>query len=124
MRSLFLLGSISIILAACGSNGGGGRYGEYDPTEREEEICSLELIRITELEEQLEEARAQLASLEDRRDQLQSAAEDLRNNVDRLSSENWRDVVPDIDASSEGVESESSQMSDEIDAASSTLDER
>ena len=113
------------LLAACGS--GSGRYAEHDydsDYERDEEICTNENDRISELEEQLEEARGQLAVLEDRKNQLQSAAEDLRANVDRLSFENWRDVVPDIDDSADYVEDEASQMESELSEAESILSER
>lgn len=110
-------------LSAC-KGSGGNRFDGSDYSEIDDNQCSDENARIAELEEQLDEARTQLASLEDRRDQLQAAASDLRGNVDRLSTENWRDVVPDIDSSAEDVESESLQMSDEIDEASETLDER
>lgn len=46
----------------------------------------------------------------------------MRDNVSRLSYENWRDVVPDIDSATEEVESQSEQMGQEIDDAVSNLE--
>ena len=123
MRMLITAALLIASLSSCGGSGG-NRFDGPDYSDIDDSQCSEEDGRIAALEEQLEEARTQLASLEGRRDQLQAASDDLRDNVDRLSSENWRDVVPDIDSSSEDVESESSQMSGEIDDASETLDER
>lgn len=109
---LLITAILAALLAACNGSGG-NRFDGPDYPEPDDRPCSDEDARIAELEEQLEKACSQLASLEGRRDQLQSAADDLRDNVDRLSTENWRDVVPDIDSSAEDLESESSQMSDE-----------
>ncbi|MBJ7575449.1 hypothetical protein [Luteimonas sp. MC1828] len=112
-----------ILLTACGSGSGGYDDPDY-AYEPDEELCIVETDRISELEEQLEEARAQLAVLEDRKNQLQSAAEDLQADVERLSFENWRDVVPDIDASADYVEDEASQMESDLSEAESILGER
>lgn len=115
--------AVITLLTACGS--GSGRYAEHDyDYEPDEELCTDENDRISELEEQLEEARGQLAVLEDRKNQLQSAAEDLRANVDRLSFEDWRDVMPDIDASADYVEDEANQMESELSEAEGILSER
>jgi hypothetical protein len=42
--------------------------------------------------------------LQNAQDELRSASADLQDNVDRLQSENWRDVVPDIEQSSSDVD--------------------
>lgn len=105
---------------SCGS--GSGRYSDpdYDSYLEQEEACP----RIQELEDQLEEARAELGVLQDRKDQLQSSVQELRSNVDRLATENWRDVVPDIDVSAGDVEEETSQLENELYGAASVLEER
>lgn len=118
-----VIAALALLASSCGS--GSGRYADPDYAyEPEEELCTYENDRISELEEQLEEAREQLAVLEDRKNQLQSAAEDLQANVDRLAFENWRDVVPDIDASADYVEDEAMQMESELSEAESVLEER
>lgn len=66
----------------------------------------------------------QLEALEQRKIQLQSASEDLRSNVERLASEDWREVIPDIDASASDVEDEADQMDSELSEAADVLQDR
>lgn len=113
---------IAILLSGCGS--GSSRYpGASSADEPHEDLCSDENERISVLEDQLEEARRQLDALEERKNQLQSAADSLRRNVDRLGLENWRDVVPDIDASANEVKDEASQMASELSEAADVLED-
>ncbi|WP_420106727.1 hypothetical protein [Herbaspirillum huttiense] len=118
------IATLALLASSCGSDF--SRYTEpndyaYEP---EEALCADENDRISELEEQLERARSQLATLEDRKNQLQAAAEDLQSNVHRLAFENWKDVIPDIDASADYVEDEAMQMESEISEAQSVLEDR
>ena len=53
-----------------------------------------------------------IASLKSSIEALQSANEDLRSNIDRLQSENWRDVVPDIEQSADEVETAQNEAND------------
>jgi len=122
-RLIGTISAIAILLSGCGS--GSARYPSASSAdEPHEELCADENARISMLEDQLEEARMQLDALEQRKSQLQSAADNLRNNVDRLGLENWRDVVPDIDSSASEVEDEASQMDSELSEAADVLEDR
>lgn len=122
----FVLGTVlglSLLATGCGTDS--TRYPNAASSEEErEELCADEIGRILVLENQLEEARTHLDSLEQRKNQLQSAADDLRANVDRLAAENWQHVVPDIDASASDVEDEASQMDKELSDATDVLQDR
>ena len=65
----------------------------------------------------------QIAELKDHIEELESASNDLRANVDRLQSENWRDVVPDIEQSTEDLESAQSDATDAATDASPSPDQ-
>lgn len=78
--------AIALLITGCGPGSSG--YSSASSDEPHEILCIEENTRISILEDQLEEARIQLEGLEQRKNHLQSAAEDLRSNVDRLASEN------------------------------------
>ena len=105
MNRLFLI-IFTIALATGCSGSGGGRYAEdYEPDYSANEQAADERDeRIAELEAQVEEARSNAEDLQNAQDELRSASADLQYNVDRLQSENWRDVVPDIEQSSSDVD--------------------
>lgn len=111
------------LLSACGS--GSNRYSEADRDLRSDrELCTIEKDRIFELEDQLANARDLLAVLEERRYRLQASAEDLRANLDRLSNEDWRDVVPDIEGSADFVEDDLDALAHELEDTENALWER
>jgi septal ring factor EnvC (AmiA/AmiB activator) len=79
--------------------------------------------QIAALEMQLQSARENADELKSRLSDLQDASEDLQANVDRLKSENWRDVVPDIESSSQAVESAQDEASSASEELTSILNE-
>jgi chromosome segregation ATPase len=122
-RLLGTMLAVSLLVAGCGP--GSSHYpSDSSADEQDEGLCADESTRIAALEGQLEQARMQLEALEQRKTQLQSASESLRSNVERLASEDWREVIPDIDASASDVEDEADQMGSELSEAADVLQDR
>jgi len=125
MTKLLSLVLASALLASCGGSGG-GRYAEdnepdyssHEPVEDERDD------RIAELEAQLKEAREIAAELETRQSDVESATNDLNDNVDRLASENWRDVIPDIERSTQDVDSAQQDAAVSAQELSEALEEK
>ena len=113
------------LLASCGGSGG-GRYAEdYEPDySSREPIEDDRDERIAELEAQLEEAREQAEELQARQGDLEAASSDLQHNVARLESENWRDVVPDIEQSTYEVDSAQQDAASSAQELSDSLEEQ
>lgn len=60
--------------------------------------------QIVLLQEHLQSAKEESEELNNRLSELQSASEELQENVDSLQTDNWIDVIPNIEASSQDVE--------------------
>ena len=52
--------------------------------------------------------------MEDQVATIRSNADELKNNVDRLESENWQDVMPDISTSADDIETNVSDLEAEV----------
>lgn len=77
--------------------------------------------RIRELEEQVETSRAAAEDVKSEAEEVQAASVQLRSEVDRLSTENWRDVVPDIGSATGQVETTQSSLDDSVGELDETL---
>jgi uncharacterized coiled-coil DUF342 family protein len=86
--------SALILLSACGPS-------------KEQELQS----RVDELEDQVETLQTQLQEahraaddVRDNAERLTQASDELEASVGRLSDENWREVVPDVEGASSDVD--------------------
>ncbi|QIK95560.1 hypothetical protein G7076_02870 [Sphingomonas sp. HDW15A] len=96
-RLMMIGGCVSLI---CGCQNGASEFA----WEEAEEMAAEE--RAVHLESAREDAEA----IADDVDDLQTAVAMLRVEIDRLQSENWRDVVPDIDSAAVDVELAASEL--------------
>ena len=77
--------------------------------------------KISDLEEQLEQANDTNQRLRSAVDESNSALSNLRSEIDRLNDENWRDVVPDIESSADEADTaiqDASIIADEYNSGS------
>ena len=107
---------LSLAVASCGGSGG-GRYSEdYEPDEyaptiqdelddKEAKIQELQQ-KISDLEEEREEMEEYQQDMNQFVNDLQDKSAEVDYQIDRLQTENWRKVVPDIENSQEDLQQE------------------
>jgi cell division septum initiation protein DivIVA len=68
-----------------------------------------------DLRDQVDQLQTQLSNIKDKASSLKSASDDLQSQMARFQSENWRDVVPDAQQSSDSLESAQTELQDATD---------
>ena len=70
-----------------------------------------------ELRAQVERLQGEISDIKEKADALETSSGELRSQMDRFQSENWRDVVPDAQAASDQVESDQDSLKSSVDDA-------
>lgn len=70
-----------------------------------------------ELRAQVESLQGEISDIKEKAEALQTSSVELRSQMDRFQSENWRDVVPDAQAASDQVESDQDALKSSVDDA-------
>jgi TolA-binding protein len=70
-----------------------------------------------ELRVQVEQLQSQLSEIKEKAESLETSSNDLRDQMARFQSENWREVVPEAEAASSQVESDQDDLKSSIDDA-------
>jgi peptidoglycan hydrolase CwlO-like protein len=103
---------LAFVLSGCARI---GIYTQNDIDERDSQIADLQ--------EQLQTAKNYAGELQSRLDDLQNASQDLQSNVERLQSEDWSNVVPDIESASASVDEAQDEAATAAEDLNSSLDQ-
>jgi Tfp pilus assembly protein PilO len=68
-----------------------------------------------ELTQQVDQLQSQLSDVQAKSAALQASSDELKSQMQRFSSENWRDVMPDAQTASDQVESDQEDLSEAAD---------
>jgi outer membrane murein-binding lipoprotein Lpp len=100
MRTMIAVITAALVLTGCGQP-------ELDRTKAENE----------ELRAQVESLQGEISDIKEKADALETSSGELRSQMNRFQSENWRDVVPDAQAASDQVESDQDSLKSSVDDA-------
>jgi len=90
----------ALVLTGCGQS-------ELDRTKAENE----------ELRAQVASLQGEISDIKEKADALETSSGELRSQMDRFQSENWREVVPNAQAASDQVESDRASLKFSVDDA-------
>ncbi|WP_447586005.1 hypothetical protein [Pseudoxanthomonas mexicana] len=110
---------LSLICTAC--NGRVQSYADrYDGGfEREREDPNA--VEVQRLEDKIQELQGKLEEVENELYELKEASDRLQSDVDRFDSEDWSDVVPDVAAANEELQSAVEETEKKISQLSSSF---
>lgn len=117
MRSHGVLAVLAALTLSACSNSPSAEERLADVEAENEELRG----RIQELEEQLETSQAAAEDVKSEADEVRTASAQLRNEVDRLDTENWRDVVPDIESATGQMQTRHLSLDDSVGELDDTL---